>query len=408
MEIQTNNVPSSCIYCDGPGPFSDEHVIPAGLGGDDNRFLLKDMVCKECNTNRFSPLELEFLRSSPLAISRLFEQRQGRKRGAKENNPKINASRKHIIDADGRSLEADFGANGRVELLPQLIRTDEKTINFHARNIETTSRMVEACRETLGSSVVCAFKHSTGGQEQTMSAVYEWESDTYVEKSRLASQKIRGDYIWLSFDDSIETIPGHNISLFQRMNGQLVLKTNNPDSIVDALNFFRKAVAQLNLDSARESNIENPLVSMTSGFSIDVLPRVFGKIAFNILAHLVPREYLSHPEFAPIKQSIVTGEPRLPFYPQELIAHFDKLLKRLTPEGHHSFLVSAAPSPLGGFRVYVVAQLYGANVQLFMLGASLPRPPAKLPALLLVDYNEHRIRKLEPHQFLVFYSALPK
>ena len=408
METQTNNASSSCIYCDGPGPFSDEHVIPAGLGGDDNRFLLKDMVCKECNTNRFSPLELEFLRSSPIAIARLFQQRHGRKRGTKENNPKINATRKHIIDVDGRSLEADFGTNGRSELLPQLIRTNERTIDVSGRNLESTSLMIEACRKTLGSSVVCAFKQSAGDQEETMSSVYDWEANTYVEKSRFATQKIRGNYIWLNFDDSIDTTPSHRTSLFQRMNGQLVLKTNAPDSIVDSLNFFRKAVAQLNIDMARESEIENPLVSMRAGFSIDVLPRVFGKIAFNILAHLVPREYLSLPEFASIKQSIVTGEPRLPFYPQELTVHFDTLLKRLTPEGHHSFLVSAAPSALGGFRVYVAAQLYGAYTQLSILGASLPRPPVKLPALLLVDYNEHHIRKLEPHQFLVFYSAIPK
>lgn len=60
---------SICIYCDGAGPFSDEHVVCAGLGGDDKRFLLVNVVCARCNTDVFSPLELEALRSSPLAIA---------------------------------------------------------------------------------------------------------------------------------------------------------------------------------------------------------------------------------------------------------------------------------------------------------------------------------------------------
>jgi hypothetical protein len=34
------------------GPFSDEHVFPAGLGGDDHRFLLKNLVCANRNTDQ--------------------------------------------------------------------------------------------------------------------------------------------------------------------------------------------------------------------------------------------------------------------------------------------------------------------------------------------------------------------
>src|SRR4051794_23745756 len=43
----------TCIYCDSKGPFSEEHVVPAGLGGDDRDWLLKDCVCAKCNTTVF-------------------------------------------------------------------------------------------------------------------------------------------------------------------------------------------------------------------------------------------------------------------------------------------------------------------------------------------------------------------
>ncbi len=46
----------NCIYCPSTGPFTDEHVVPAGLGGDDKDWLLKDAVCGVCNTTIFSPL----------------------------------------------------------------------------------------------------------------------------------------------------------------------------------------------------------------------------------------------------------------------------------------------------------------------------------------------------------------
>gem|GEM_PF-1248961 len=398
---------ASCIYCEGSGPFTNEHVISAGLGGDDNRFLLKDMVCEECNTKRFSPLELEFLRNSPIALARLFSQKQARKRGAKDNSPKLSVPVKNIIDKNGRPLEADF-ENGRAEILSQLIRRDEKTIDVTGRNLESFSTMLKACHDVFVESTVCAFKQRSDGKDDLISIVYGRDENSYVEKSRTMGQRIRGKYIWISLDDKIDTSPNHRTSLYQRMNGQIVLKTSSPDAIVESLNFFRKSIEQLNLESVQESDIVNPLVALSGTFSIDVIPRVFAKIAFNILAYLVPRKYLSRPQFSTIRQSILTGKPQLPYHATELTAKVGTILKRLTPEGHHSFLISRQPSSKGGFFVYVTAQLYGSFVEFSILGDSLPHPPILLPVLFLVDYNEHSIRRLEAHQFLVFHHALPK
>lgn len=79
----------TCIYCSSLGPFTDEHVVPAGLGGDDRDWLLKGVVCAVCNTKVFSPLETKVMRSSPLAMARLFLQSRSRDRGAKTAAPSI-------------------------------------------------------------------------------------------------------------------------------------------------------------------------------------------------------------------------------------------------------------------------------------------------------------------------------
>jgi hypothetical protein len=52
-----------CIYCGIGGPFSDEHVVSAGLGGDDDEWLLKGCVCRACNTDVFSKLEMKAQRT---------------------------------------------------------------------------------------------------------------------------------------------------------------------------------------------------------------------------------------------------------------------------------------------------------------------------------------------------------
>lgn len=404
----SNSAPLSCIYCDGPGPFNDEHVIPAGLGGDDNRFLLEDMVCEVCNTKRFSPLEREFLRNSPIALARLFEQRRGRKRGAKENNPKLEASDKRIVDKDGRPLEVDFGEHARPEILPQLIRDSEEKLHATGRDQASFFSMLDACRKHFVSSLTCAFKQSSNENEETISAVYEWEGNGYVEKNRTVVTKPRGNYIWISVDEKIDTAPNSKTSFYQRKNGQLVLKIKSTEVAADSLTFFRKAVEQLDVESVQESDIVNPLVSLTGSFSIDVIPRVLAKISFNILAHLVPKEYLSQPNLSEIKRAILTGNPQLPYFPDELTKPYQKILKRHTPDDHHSFLVCSVRTSEGGFTIYVMALLYGHFTQLVILGKSLPHPPIELPVLLLVEYNEHCITLRNARQFLPYYHTLPK
>ena len=106
--------------CLGPGPFTDEHVVSAGIGGDDQDWLLGGCVCGECN-RVFSKLETKVLRSSPIAIARLFLQPQTRHRGSKTGAPSLQPAVSYFEDEASRVLlEQELEAGGRPAILPQL------------------------------------------------------------------------------------------------------------------------------------------------------------------------------------------------------------------------------------------------------------------------------------------------
>src|SRR6187399_859387 len=111
-----------CIYCGSEGPFSNEHVVCAGLGGDDGAWLLKGCVCKVCNTDIFSKLETKFLRSSAVALARLFEQPFTRTRGGERGTPSVQPKVSGMHDTKSENLlEVELGPGGEGVILPQII-----------------------------------------------------------------------------------------------------------------------------------------------------------------------------------------------------------------------------------------------------------------------------------------------
>jgi hypothetical protein len=65
---------TTCIYYNEQKPFTSEHVVSVGIGGDDPNWLLTDCVCGDCNTKVFAPLEQKVFRTSPIGVARIFMQ----------------------------------------------------------------------------------------------------------------------------------------------------------------------------------------------------------------------------------------------------------------------------------------------------------------------------------------------
>ena len=104
-----------CFYCGSLGPFSDEHAVCAGLGGDDRAWLLKECVCAVCNTDIFSKLETKFLRTSPVALARLFLQPWTRD---KTSVPSVQPKTSYVAEpTTGILLEAEAVAEHRLAVV---------------------------------------------------------------------------------------------------------------------------------------------------------------------------------------------------------------------------------------------------------------------------------------------------
>ena len=189
---------SGCIYCGSPGPFTDEHAVSAGLGGDDSAWLLKGCVCRVCNTDVFSKLETKFLRSSPVALARLFLQPRSRNRGGKSTPPSVQPKTSYIRDPDsGILLEAVLGAGGSGEVLPQLVVVDKTQIAVTGKDASTAAAFLTELQTVLADAVTLIEKTREGFEVAYEVTPLIWEDDAYVPGETAISARPPKAGVWV-------------------------------------------------------------------------------------------------------------------------------------------------------------------------------------------------------------------
>ncbi|VVN12423.1 hypothetical protein PS634_03878 [Pseudomonas fluorescens] len=401
MTSQSTAPKSSCIYCDGPGPFSDEHVISAGLGADDDRFLLVDMVCQRCNTDVLGNLEREVLRSSPIAVARAFMQPHGRDRGKHTTAPGIQAQHKQMATASGYPDEVDFGMHAKPIVLPQLKMIGEKEFESSAAGLDELRSFVTSLSSLLqDNQVICIRKRGPEYElrYEAISMLRLGKTFTQVDGASFQAKPPRGG-LWLERYDETRT-RGVNpaATIFKNLNGGIVLKTSSA-RVEDALNFFACAVEQFSYDVQVTRDIENPIVSMGLTVTIGVMERVIAKIGINLLAYYLGRDYVTDPGFRQVKDSILTGTPRLGGHTVEDSAITTIL--NAAPDNHHVLFLSKVNQPGGRAAIVLIAKLYGA-AQSMTLALDVPEPHLPLPVFFLVDYLNHEVKQRSLFEYAEF------
>lgn len=392
MTTQTTAPSPVCIYCEGPGPFSDEHVISAGLGADDDRYLLVDMVCKRCNTDVLGKLELEVLRCSPIAIGRAFMQPHGRDRGKRTAAPGIQARRKQMASPSGYPHEIDFGQHAQPIVLPQLKITGEKKFDYAAAGPDELHSFVMSLSTLLqGDQVTCIRKRGPEHElrYETIIMLRSGETFTQADESSFQAKPPRNG-LWLESCDGVGSesmTPAATI--LQNLNGSIVLKTSTA-TVEGALNLFVQAIAKFPFDSHVTRDIEGPIVAMEMTVTVGAMERVIAKIGINLLAYYLGRDYVTDPGFQQVKDSILTGTPRLSAGIIE-DASIQSILDA-APENHHVFCLSKASQPGGRATIKMIAKLYGA-AQNMVLALDVPEPNLPLPVFFLVDYLNHKVKQ---------------
>jgi hypothetical protein len=181
---------TTCIYCGGPGPFTAEHVLTRAFVGDGANLTLNDLVCRTCNTLRFSACEREWAAFPGLAMCRITYGPAGRKR--KGERYRVHPGEHIYFVADGNLLAYE------VEILDGLtprIRAQviglEHSLQACADSTADGNRLTAAIDRLVHDREITAYKHrdpsrhnrfliATVGRRHSSPRVcivhYEWRS----------------------------------------------------------------------------------------------------------------------------------------------------------------------------------------------------------------------------------------
>ncbi|MFT3986831.1 hypothetical protein [Aestuariivirga sp.] len=395
---------SRCIYCDEAKPFTDEHVVSAGLGGDDKGWMLRDCVCGDCNTKVFSKLEAKFLRSSPVAIARLFHQEKTRGRGRKTGAPTLNTQQTLMEDrAKGIFLNQDLRQGFEPVILPQVVLESPGTLSAHMQDVATGRAFLSSLQASLAGDLLLIRKIKVGLEVAYEHTPLTWNATTeeYVASPVQISAKApntKDGVVWveeLIMPSTARSASRLTPRIYRRNQGQLVCAVVDLNDARGVLTLLRRnGGAVVVPEGAVPIEIESEGVHLKLAMSIAVHDRVLTKIGINLAAYLFDPDFVRRPEFAETKSYALTGKGHV------LKIHADRHPSNQLGEanqlpGVHVFCITPANSGNDDSRLLsVMISLYGGPFESFAL-AELPKGTPELndPIIILVFYNENRIER---------------
>jgi len=395
---------NTCIYCGESKPFTDEHVVSAGLGGDDKKWLLKDCVCGDCNTNVFSKLEASFLRASPVAIARLFHQEKTRGRGGKTGTPSLNTKQSFLEDGERNIfLNQELRQGFEPIVLPQIVLETPGTFCAHLPDAVVGREFFGMLRNATTGSTVLVQKVKTGFEVgyRTVGLTWDKKKEEFLASTpEIAAKppKPAGEVIWV--EELVMPLTAKSDSkltprVYWRSQGQLVCAVVRADDAPRFLTLLRRS-ADVFTVSEDTVPLEIPAndVHLELEIRVDVHDRVMTKTGINLAAKLFGLDFVRRPEFARAKDYARTGRGHI------LKVNADKHpSNQLMTAGYlpnvHIFCIAEAKSDDDSTRLLtVMASLYEGPFESFAL-AELPKDTPELnePIVVVVAYNENIIEQ---------------
>jgi hypothetical protein len=290
---------NSCIYCGSEGPFNNEHVFCAGLGGDDSEFMLRNLVCQTCNTERFSPLEAEFMRSSPEAFARIFLQPRGRDHKKQKSGPKFRPESLNIFLPNGGGTEAEIKAGGQVVILPQFWLAENRLYGQCSEVAGLRQFIADLSALLALEALVVVTKSTATGRSQYGAVHYSWNGQLYIATSRTSALKPPKSCIWRDTGHASEPSESGG-RIFRRSEGQVVFRTTGDMMDVEFLTVLRLNASQLAVAAdtvAPGLPLEQPPVRVRMRMNIGIRERVLAKIGVNVCTHIFGDAFIRQPCF---------------------------------------------------------------------------------------------------------------
>lgn len=393
---------AGCLYCGRLGPYSDEHVVSAGLGGDDSAWMLRDCVCSQCNTSIFSKLEAHVLKASPIAFARLFM--QPTTRDGQPPSPLQARTTLQMTDG-GPQLAGELAAGGQPRLFAQIVFEEgarggiSDQLALTGPDLAAIQRLFAALRDLLADELSLIEKHAADAFTGTP---LTWQCGYYHANAPMQTRKPPSRCVWF---EPVRT-PGTKgmieaLSVFQRSSGQVVGRSSGIDHLCTMLSLLRSNLDSLEavLDQPVASDIVTPRMNLQVRTDLDAIHRTMVKIGLNLTAHLFAPGVLRRAEFdAAVAYAMGEGiAPRRAQLPSELLG--PAIAER------HVFYLVVNTDPHGNPALFFMARLYDAGpIESFVL-AQFAAPAAGLESTVVhVDYTTNQIEQmtLEEHLLRAF------
>jgi len=373
-----------CIYCNEVRPFTNEHVFPAGLGGDDSRYLLKDLVCGYCNTDVFSKLEARFMRSSPAAIGRIFLQKHGRGKGKKASIPTIDTTTTTVLLPERGLVEAEVGASGKTVALLQLLFSNEGHVQLAGGDHAPVASFMNALASVLTEKVSLVSKRTNDNRTIYSVEALEWDGNAYNVAGTDILDKPPAGCVWrepliLLTQNVVED--ARKPTLYQRIAGQIVLRVPEGPGAASMLGKARKAVEKLEGVTPDFTPVPNPIVAMSFSMQMNDFGRILAKIGVNLVAHLYGERYVRHHAFKNIKRMILTDSAIVRFKASEIAKAFSGV-----PHDRHVMTLAYQKASAGRYHLVLFIRLYGSAMAVHLTSKAL-LPPIKDQFIYVIDYN---------------------
>jgi hypothetical protein len=398
-----------CIYCCGSGPFTNEHVFSAGLGGDDDAFLLRNLVCKDCNEKKFSPMETEFMRNSPDAFSRVFLQPRGRDRGKATKGPRFRPESVRIFLPNGDGAEAEIRAGGRVIIVPQFV-LEENKLRGQATDPQDLKDFLDLLSALLTLDTLPVVTKTVGvGRAQFYARDYRWDGRQYEPLGRRSILKPPNLCIWR--DERAYVDAGKTVSrVFRHPDGQVLFRRQGSLSEAGFLSILRRNLASISASAAGAevgTPIQNSPIAVRLFANIALRERVLAKIGVNMCAMAYGESFVRQPCFDAIRRSILTGVPAIlcTEHRIDMMAAGEFLAKLFAaiPKNNHVGMLVAMQPLNGVVDLFFCVRLYGGVMTMVRLASNVPAPIPHTPIFMMVDYLHHKVKLVDNWAFTTEY-----
>ncbi|WP_238217220.1 HNH endonuclease [Pseudomonas sp. PAGU 2196] len=390
--METTHEP--CIFCGERKPPTGEHIFPAGLGGDDSRYILHVGVCGDCN-HGFSGIESTFQRRSIVGLARVIHQAKNRD----GKSPTYDPIESHIVGSEGQLVEAGYKNGFNPEVLPQIIVSGERVLTNGPGKESLLSFLKRVEAILAKAELVLVEKNRSNTRNKFSISRYRYIGSSYSFLAREGAEKPPKDGIWI--EQSQNKKSEADGCLYRRAASQLAIKTRPGELPSKILGNIRHTLPGIMAQAmhAEAVAIDKPLVTTTGiGWSQEC-DRVIAKIGINILAKDAGLEVARHPDLAAVKDFIFgkSSSHRTVFLDKD-IKHqaFGEI-----PSGHHCVLISHSASG-GRQRAVISMVLYGGLGLTMILTDNLPEKTPVTLNYYLIDYAQNVISR---YDFMSYQKA---